>query len=343
MTSQSPYVTPQSPYMIPSSHAPPYPVSGQFVSSGLAHPQLAFSQYTMVPHGALQPPLQEIPSVAAAINQTAPPPPLIQHLPSPARMDTIPAGKVYQQSLSRPSQAEETLPQEHFQESIIREATPPIQTIQSSVQSKSMRPQALQPSARPVSPGIISNQKSALQRTPDHTSGQQRHLATTQTKSSKPPEAHQISLKQGPHNSEEKIVEPRTAILPLHSGDVKDMKMHGDKILSSNSESDSVSKLPARALPTTTTEIVNLNRDQNVSTHVPTDNPPEDQNSAQHDKSDNLGGGHILDEHPTHAKPQPSPSPKTDMNQPPGGPPVDQQLLMTHTQELQPELVQGQT
>jgi hypothetical protein len=259
-------------------------------------------------------------------------------------MDAIPAGKAHQQSLSRPSQAEETLPQEHFQDSIVREATLPIQTVQSSVQSRPMRPQALQPSVRPVSPVNKPNQKSVLQRTPDHTSGQQLHLATTQAKSSKPSETHQDSLKQGPHNSEEKIVEPRTAIPPSHSEDVKEMKMHGDKILSSNSESDGVSKLPARALPITTTETVNLDRDQNVSTHVvPTVNPPEDHNSAQHDKSDNLGGGNVLDEHPTHPKPQSSPSPNSDMDQPPGGPPVDQPLIITHTQEKQPELVQGQT
>jgi hypothetical protein len=117
--------------------------------------------------------------MAVAINQTAAPSPLNQHLPSSARMDAIPAGKADQQSLSRPSQAEETLPQQHFQDSITKEATPPIQTIQSSVQSRSMRPQALQPSVRPVSAAIILNKKSTLQRTPDHTSGQQRHLAST--------------------------------------------------------------------------------------------------------------------------------------------------------------------
>jgi hypothetical protein len=165
----------------------------------------------------------------------------------------------------------------------------------------------------------------------------------TQETSSKPSETHQIFLKQRPHNSEEKVVEPHTAILPLHSEDDKGVNMYGDKILSSNSNADSASKLHARALPIATPETVDFDRNQNVSTYVSSFKSPEDHNSAQHDKSDKLGGGNVLDGNPTHHKSQPSPSPKTNMNQPFGGPPVDEPLLMTHAQEQQPELLREQT
>jgi hypothetical protein len=109
--------------------------------------------------------------------------------------------------------------------------------------------------------------------------------------------------------------------------------MYGDQDLKSKFRARRYIEATCSSLPIITTETVNFDRNQNVSTHcvVQTLNPPEDYDIARHHKSDYLLGGNVLDGYPPHRKLQPSPSPNTDMNQPIGGPPVDQPMLMTHT------------